>query len=320
MKKYKIIIDTDPGVDDATALCFALNDPQFDIKLISVSGGNIKIDQAIRNVCHILDLLDKDVPVVKGYENRLGTSTEYAYHIHGEEGLGNYIPPKTTKHKPIKKDCADAMYEVLKESPNEVIFVVLGPHTNLANLLKKYPDSKNLIKKVVMMGGAPGGIKIDPNYKSFNIRTDVEAFEETLKANLDITLCSSKMGRDVTYFSEEQVNFIKNSSDFGKFLALTYETYFEPGYDPKILSTCDLTALYFLLYPRLYKTKKAFVEVDTKEYPGKITAIYNRKGNFSIIENVNRKKFQKYIFAKFKEFEKLKIENKTFLKNIKKST
>lgn len=317
MKKFKVIIDTDPGVDDTTALSFILNDPVFDVKLLTVSPGNIDIDMATRNACHILDIYQKNIPVVKGYKNRLGENNEQAYFLHGVEGMGNYIPPKSTTHKPEKKDCADAMYEILKTYPKEITLLVLGPHTNVANLLIKYPDSKDLIKQIVMMGGAPDGIKINKNYRSFNIRTDAIAFEHTATSGIPVTLCPSLIGRDVTYFSENQVEEIKNTNIVGKFIAQTFETYWEPNYPEKIISTCDLTAVYSFIYPRLYKTKKAFIEVDTKEYIGKLIPTYSNKGNFKIVKDVNRKKFHKILFKKLKELDKLEITNKTFLKNMK---
>ena len=315
MKKIKIIIDTDPGVDDTTALVFSLFEPKLDIKLICTCSGNATLDQTTRNACHVMDLLEKDIPIAKGFPERLSKSQEYAHHMHGVEGLGNYIPPKTTKTKPIKKDCLDAIYEILKENPKQITYFVFGPHTNLANLFIKYPDSKNLIKEIVMMGGAPGGIKINPNYASFNIRTDIPAFAYTAQCGLPIVICPSKIGREVTHFTKEQVEFIKNSNDVGRFFELTYQTYWEPGYDEKVLSCCDLTTLYYVLNPKIFKTKKAYIKLNHQT--GKLDAIYNRKGNFRIVENVNRKKFQKIIFKKMKEFDKIKLTNKTFLKNIK---
>lgn len=315
MKKIKVIIDTDPGVDDTTALFFALTEPKLDIKLVCTCAGNATLEQTTRNVCHIMDLLENNTPVAKGVSERLSKSEEYAHHIHGVEGMGNYMPPKSTKTKPIKKDCIDAIYEILKENPKQVTYFVFGPHTNLANLFIKYPDSKNLIKKIIMMGGAPGGIKTNPNYASFNIRTDIPAFAYTAQCGLPIILCPSRLGREVTHFTEEQVGIIKNSNQIGNFFELTYQTYWEPGYDEKVLSCCDLTTLYYVLTPRLYKTKKAHLKLSSQT--GKIDAIYNRKGNFEIIEDVNRKKFQKIIFKKLKAFDSIKINNKTFLKNLK---
>ena len=79
MKKLmKVIIDTDPGEDDIAALVFALHEPQFDIQLLTVSSGNVHMDKTVRNVCHMLDIFNKDIPVIRGYDQRLGNNEEYA--------------------------------------------------------------------------------------------------------------------------------------------------------------------------------------------------------------------------------------------------
>ncbi len=315
-KKFKVIVDTDPGVDDTNALVYILNDPQFDIKLFTIANGNINIDHATRNMCHLLDVFNKDIPVVEGYTKRLGENLEDATFLHGKEGLGNYKPPKTTKHKPQKIEAADAMYEVLKQYPKEITVIVLGPHTNVAHLLMKHPDSKDLIKNILMMGGAPNGILADPNHNSFNIRTDAPAFKITVDSKIPTVMCPSSIGRDVAYYSKDQVETIKNTNLIGKFLSKTFETYWEPGYADKRISANDIATIYYLIHPRLYKTRRADIEVDTEKSIGKTIAHYNKNGVFKIVVGLKRKKFQKILFKKLKEMSNIKITDKTFLKNM----
>lgn len=315
-KIHKVIINTDPGVDDITAIIYGLNNPRLDIKMFCVTSGNVTIQDATQNLLHCLDIFNKDIPVVCGSDQRLGNNTEHAYHMHGKQGFGNYKRPRTTKHKAIEKDCSDAMYEVIKANPHEITMVLLASHTDFANLLLKHPDAKDLIKDVIMMGGSPDGILTNKSHCSYNIRTDAPAFEITVNSKLPIVMCPSKIGREVTYFSEEQVNQIRNASALGKFLALTYETYWEPDYPEKILSCCDLSALYYLFYPRIFKTKRAFISVDTKELIGKTTATYHKKGNFKIIYDVNRKKFQKHFFKTLDKLSQIEITDKTYWKNV----
>jgi non-specific riboncleoside hydrolase len=317
MKKvHKVIIDTDPGVDDITALTFALNDPQFDIKLITITSGNIHLDQASKNACHLLDIFERDIPVVNGYSERIGGSEEYAYHVHGINGCGWYVPPKTTKHNPLKVDCADAMYEVFRKYPKQVTMVILGPHTNFAHLLIKHPDVTRYIKKVVMMGGSLSGIRSNPNHRSFNIRTDAPAFKCTVDSQIPVVMCPSKIGRDITYFTEEQVKQIGKTNDIGKFLQIVFQTYWEPEYPEKTLSNCDLSAIYYVTHPELYKTRQAFVDVDIDVNVGTTIGHYDRKGYFSVVQTVNREKFQSMIFKKLDELSSLKVTNRTFKNNL----
>ncbi len=305
MKKFKVIIDTDPGVDDTTGLVYAMHDPQFDIKLITISNGNINIDNATRNMCHLLDLFHKDIPVVKGYRKRLGDSKEDAIFLHTKEGLGGYIPPKTTTHQPLDVDAADAVYEVLKANPKEITMIILGTHTNFANLLIKHPDAKDLVKQIVMEGGAPFGTKSDPNHNSFNIRTDAPAFKHTIDSKIPTTMVPSSIGRDCGHFTEEMVEEIKNMNDVGKFLNLTYQTYWEPNYPDRRIANNDICAINLLTHPHLYKTKRANIELDVET--GKTTAIFTRKGTFKIAYGLRRKKFIKLLFKKLHEMDDIKI-------------
>lgn len=305
MKTYKVIVDTDPGVDDANALFYLLNDPQFDVKLFTISNGNINIHNATRNMCHILDLLHKDIPVVEGISKRFGDNTEDATFLHGVEGLGQYTPPKKTTHQPLNMDCADATYEILKENPKQITMIILGPHTNFAHLILKHPDAPKLIKNIVMMGGAPNGTKMDPNHNSFNIRTDVPAFQYTLTTKLPVVMCPSTIGRDIGYFDERQVETLKNTNDIGKFFAKTFEKYWEPNYPEKIIATNDLCAIYYLTHPKLYKTYRCFMDVDEK---GKTLPKKSWRGNFKVVTNLNRKKFIKMIFEKLNEMSNIKLD------------
>ena len=315
MEKFKLIIDTDPGVDDNNALVYILNDERFDIKLITTSNGNIGIEKSTRNVLHLLDVFNKDIPVVAGYSQRLGDNTEDAIFLHGEEGLGNYIPPITTIHQAVNKDCSDAMYETLKKYPKEITLVVLGPHTNVAYLLKKYPDAKDYVKDIVMMGGAPDGILTNPNHTSFNIRTDAVSFQMTLDTKLPITICPSRMGRDVLYFTEEEVELIKSKGILGRYLAKTFETYWEHGYSDRRISTCDLSTLYYIVYPHLYKTVKCDIILDLKETIGKTTAVYKDDGQCTLIKDANREELHKIFFDILDNVGKINIVNEYFIKH-----
>lgn len=317
MDRVKVILDTDPGVDDNNALVYVLNDNRFEVELITISNGNIGIEQSTRNVLHLLDVFNKDIPVVKGYEKRMGDNTEDAKFLHGEEGLGNYIPPKKTRHKALKKDCADAIYDVIRKHPGEVTIAVLGPHTNVGYLLTKYPDAGKYIKDFIMMGGAPDGILTNPNHTSFNVRTDAPAFKKTIETGLPIVMCPSRIGRDVSHFTEEQVHDIASRGTIGKYLATTYETYWEHGYPDERISTCDISAIYFLVRPDLYTYIKCDIDLDTTNCIGKTTAIPNENGQFKLIKDVKREEIQKMFFDLLDEINKVELYDEYFIKTNK---
>jgi len=306
MKKIPLIIDTDPGVDDTHALLYIFNEPRFDLKLFIVNNANIHIEKAERNLNFLLETFNVDAPSVRGY-HRLGKSSEFAYHMHGAEGLGHYKIKTPVTKTCIDADAADKMYEVLKANPKKVTILELGSHSNLAHLFINHPDSKKLIKQIVMMGGAPTGIRVNSNHKSFNIRTDAPAFQYTIDSGVPVVMCPSSIGRDVTYLSYQQVQQLKKTNAVGKMLAKMYETYWEPGYKEKIIATCDLAAAIYILHPKLYKTYKANITVDTKKQVGKIIAKRDTKGQFRIVKDVNREKFIEMLFADLKKYDGKKI-------------
>ncbi len=303
MKKIKAIIDTDPGIDDANAIVYALLDERFDIKLFTTSNGNVPLRNATRNLCHILDLFEKDIPVVEGYQKRLGNNTEDATFLHTKQGLGGYNPPQKTIRKPIQKDCADAMYEVIKANPNQITLFIFGPHSNVARLFTKYPDAAKLLKNIIMMGGAPVGLKTNPNHNSFNIRTDAPAFQITIDTKVPIVMVPSSIGRDGAYFTEKQVEMLKNTNDIGKFLATMFETYWEPDYKDKRIAGNDITTLYYPIYPRFYHTKKADIKLDAET--GKTTPVFHKDGQFKIVMSINREEYISKMFELLKKYNNL---------------
>ena len=150
-KKLKLIIDTDPGVDDTVCLIYALFDQNVKIELLTTVSGNVNIDKATRNLLHLLDLLKMDVPVAKGADKPLVRTSENAEFIHQKSGLGGYTPPESTKSQIIKEDAVSAMYRVIMENDGDVYPIILGPQTNIALLIKRHPEVIAKIPKIVFM-------------------------------------------------------------------------------------------------------------------------------------------------------------------------
>ncbi len=295
MKKVKIIIDTDPGIDDINAIVFAMFDKFYDIKLITTVCGNVSIDISTRNMCHILDIFHKDVPVAKGADEPLFRRPIYARQMHGDEGMGNYIPPKTTIHQPIEEDAIEAMYDVILKNPNEITLVVLGPHTNIAKLLRVHPDSARLIKQIVFMGASPYGMLEMPEHISFNIKSDPEAFDMVLGSGIPLVMIPSYIGRRLAHLTEEQVTRVALTSSVGKFFSKMFETYWEPCEDKRI-ATNDTCAVFYLKYPSIYQMQRADITVDVNKDLGKTIARFHKRGKVNVVVGLNRNKYIKYYF------------------------
>ena len=113
-KKYKVIIDTDPGVDDIACLIHAFADEDLDILLFTTVNGNVDVHKSTRNLLHVLDLFNVDIPVAMGEEKPLERVSPDASFIHQKEGLGGYFPPEKITRKVIEDDAVTALYKVLK--------------------------------------------------------------------------------------------------------------------------------------------------------------------------------------------------------------
>ena len=308
MKKYKVIIDTDPGVDDSACLIFALFDKKLDIKLLTTVSGNVKINTGTRNLLHLLDKFNLKYPVAKGASKALYRISPTAEIVHSKEGMGGYIPPKTVnKDNLLKEDAVEAMYRVLNEGDGDIIPFIFGPHTNIATLLTKHPDIIKKIPKIIFMGAAPYGVPGFPKHVSFNISSDPEAFEIVTKSNIPLVMVPSDMGRNKAYLTEDYVYQMRDMNEVGNFIYQMYKTYWERGYEDKRIATNDTCAYLFLTNPRLFKCKKIEIEVDTKDEPGKTFVTFNKKGHILMTVSVKRKKFLKLMTKKLHEFDNFKL-------------
>ena len=144
-KIYKVIIDTDPGVDDAACLIYAFFDENIDIRLLTAVSGNTSLDKTTRNLLHLTELFGVDIPVARGAHKPMSRERINAEFIHQAEGLGGYIPPTTCNGKLLCEDAVEAMYNVIMQNDAYVIPIILGPYTNLATLFTRHPE---VIKKI----------------------------------------------------------------------------------------------------------------------------------------------------------------------------
>ena len=291
-QKLKVVIATDPGVDDSVCLIYAFFDKNIDIKLLTSVAGNVNIDLATRNLLHLIDLYGiNNIPVAKGAAKAMKRVSPTAEFIHQPEGLGGYIPPKNTVHQLIKEDAVEALYRVISNGDGDIIPIVLGPHTNIGMLIEKHPDVVKKIPKIVFMGGSPFGIPGYPDHISFNISSDPEAFKIVLDSKIPLVMLPSIIGRRHAHLDEAYVNKLKSVNDTGLLMHKMYSLYWEPGYPDKRVATNDICALFALVYPEIFKTEKVNVTVDLVDVPGKTWVEFTESGNVDLVTDLNREKF-----------------------------
>ena len=307
-QKYKLIIDTDPGVDDAVCLFYALTDDNAEVLLLTTVVGNIPIQKATRNTLHLLDILGKDIPVAQGYATALQRVSATAEFIHQEQGLGGYIPPATTSRQIIETDAVEAMYSVLKQGNGDIIPIVLGPHTNIGALITKHPDIVEKIPKIVFMGGSPFGMEGYPDHISFNISCDPEAFQIVLDSKIPLLMLPSDVGRRKAHLDEDYVNALKNTNAIGRLMSKMYGEYWEPGYPDKRVATNDVCAYFALVYPELFKTRKCKVRVELGTCAGKTLIEFCDDGWVELVTEVDRENFIKLLNDNLKKMDDIRFE------------
>lgn len=195
---HKVVLDMDPGVDDALALILALKSPEVQVLGITTVAGNAPVEMTGANARRVLEYLNaQSIPVATGAANPLNQPLEDALSYHGPDGLGNcgLPPPKLSLH-PAK--AWDFLARLVLDAPGEVTLVATGPLTNVAYALELHPELPGLLARLVLMGGAygltPYGKGNQTPYAEFNIWQDPEAAHIVFNSGADIFA----VGLDVT--------------------------------------------------------------------------------------------------------------------------
>jgi pyrimidine-specific ribonucleoside hydrolase len=206
-----IVIDCDPGHDDAIAILLALASPEVELRGISTVAGNQTLDKTTRNALKVLELADRtDIPVVAGADAPLRRTLRTAANVHGESGLdGPDLPEPTTK--PIGRDVVDALADWLEPG---VVLVPTGPLTNVARLLQRHPQATD---RIVWMGGAIAEGNVTPAAE-FNAYVDPEAAALVFDSGVDVTM----VGLDITHkalFDSTHAERLRGTGRAGKAVA-----------------------------------------------------------------------------------------------------
>ena len=191
----KIIIDTDPGIDDAMAIFFAFAAPQLDVLGLTTTFGNVSVEMATQNAITLTEIAGVNVPVATGVAVPLEiTPRAYPDFVHGADGFGNIGWP-APKGKALDISAAQFIIDTVRANPGEVTIIALAPLGNLATALQMDPEIADLVDEVILMGGAAVEYGNVSPVAEANIINDPHAADIVFTANWQVTM----IGLDVTH-------------------------------------------------------------------------------------------------------------------------
>jgi inosine-uridine nucleoside N-ribohydrolase len=263
MNPTPIILDVDPGHDDAVAIKLACGAPALELLAVTTVAGNVPLEKTTRNALRVLSLIGRpDIPVAAGAAAPLVRPLRTAEDIHGESGLeGPEIPDAS--FEPDERGATRLMADAVRGSPGPVTLVPVGPLTNVALFLREYPELKDRVARISLMGGSIGLGNTTPAAE-FNVYVDPEAAREVFESGLPITMS----GLDVTHQAgagpaeRERLRALGRVgclvAELLEFFAATYESIY--GFDAPPLH--DAVAVAAVLEPALLETRPMRVDVE----------------------------------------------------------
>ena len=256
-----IILDCDPGIDDALAIAFAHGHPDLDLKGLSTVAGNVGLARTTQNALAVSEFIGaKGTPVTAGCATPLVRPALDARHVHGESGLGGAILP-TPEYEAQKGHAIDYIIDTARAAPGEITLVATGPLTNIAMAVRKEPRLTQWVKDFVIMGGSSGRGNVTPAAE-YNIWADPEAAAAVFSAGWTVTV----LGLDVTLKTGATPATLARMGELGSLGAELllpalnqYRSVSEPG-GPAVHDVC---AVVYVAQPDLFGLKPARIDVET---------------------------------------------------------
>ncbi|TLG76527.1 ribonucleoside hydrolase RihC [Culicoidibacter larvae] len=297
VKPIPIIIDTDPGIDDAVAIAAAIFDEQLDVRLITTVAGNVNVEKTTDNALKLMEFFNQSIPVAKGCGQPLLKELEDASEIHGESGMAGYDFPKVTT-APLSMHAVEAMRQTLSEADEPITLVPIAALTNIALLFSMYPECKSKIKRIVMMGGSLSRGNTT-TIAEFNTYVDPHAAAIVFQSGVPIVM----VGLDVTstaLITKPEIEAIKSMNKTGKMIYSLFQHYRGGSLKSGGLKMHDLCAIAFLVKPELFTTQETYVEIEYNNGPASGATIadlkmaYHDKTNAEVCLDIDIPAFQKW--------------------------
>ena len=300
----KIILDMDPGIDDAVALLIALNNPKLDVLAVTAANGNVDVDRSTYNALRIMEAAGKKVIVARGASKPLFKRPIHAAHVHGRDGLGNSNLPRP-KIKPNTLHAVKLIESLVKtHKKKEITVIATAPLTNIAMLLEKESSIANRLDNIVVMGGVYGVARgargnVTP-HAEFNFYCDPEAAAIVLNSGASVIAA----GLDVTMNPKCAVGkgMLKKISMLGGRTAeVASKILAYPLFRYDVFHLHDVFAVASLLKPSMFRMVDCMVSVDKfGKFRGRCVTTL-KKDHVKVCSSVDNKKFVKFVLHGLKQ-------------------
>lgn len=316
-----VILDGDPGHDDAIAWLLATASPAIDVKAITTVAGNVALDKTTYNALRICTLLRQNAPIAQGAPHPLQADLMVAPSVHGESGLDGPALPEPDRAL-YDGSAVELMAQTLRESADKITIISTGPLTNTASLLLAHPELKSKIERISLMGGGIGFGNWTPAAE-FNILVDPEAAEIVFTSGLPILMAGLDVTERALMYREdfEAIKAIGNpvSDIVWQWLEFFYRFHQKLGYAGAPMH--DPCAVMALIHPEIFTMQDLHVTVETAGEFTRGTTVGDRRGlppktspeasqfaytaeapNATCIMDVDRDRFASYLIDAVKSF------------------
>lgn len=292
----KVIIDCDPGHDDVMAILETLAHPEtFELLGISTICGNNLCERVTENALHVLEWIGRtDIPVARGSLKPLVYDPE-PQAAHGYNGLEGYeFPDPVTE--PVSLNAPEWIHEQLQKSAEPVTILALAPLTNLAWLLRKWPEDADKIETIVMMGGAVSGGNI-LKHAEFNVYADPHALKEVAESTIPLTILPLEACADCTITEQEISGWKKDSGKTAQMAGALMDFFAEYGrhHGMHAYTVFDLGVPYYLLHPERFSSSMHAMEVVTQGEETRGQTIFREGNRVKVLEHTDPIAFRKEI-------------------------
>jgi non-specific riboncleoside hydrolase len=299
----KIIIDTDPGIDDAAALAIALNNSEIKVEMLSTVAGNVNLNYTTENAKKILDFFEKTTPLARGNSLPLLREYEDASQFHGETGMNGYDFPASSRQL-LPEHAAVEMKKRILAADQKISLVTIGPLTNAALLLTMYPEVKDKIEEIVIMGGSTIGGNTN-SAAEFNIKVDPHAAQMVINSGLPITIFGLRTTSKAV-LKKEDIETIKTLGQAGEMLYSLFTHYRGGDLETVGLMMHDICTICYLLRPDIFKFQETHLEVAAAGPAAGTTVAdlanrYNGQKNVKLAVEIDQRQFRDWVIAEIKK-------------------